>query len=94
MSWFSWNDDELTLRLRIQPKAARDRFVGPYGEDQYKVTLTAPPVDGQANKHLIKFLSNSFGLPRSRITLVSGETSRTKCLKLKSPTRLPIPVGR
>ena len=51
--------DDLLLRLVLQPKASRDAFVGLLG-DELKVAITAPPVDGQANKHLIKFLSKQF----------------------------------
>ncbi|MEJ2694932.1 MAG: DUF167 family protein, partial [Candidatus Thiodiazotropha sp.] len=47
MSWFRWEGTELILRLRVQPKASKDAFAGPYGEREYKVTLTAPPVDGK-----------------------------------------------
>jgi len=92
MSWFRWEGDDLILRLRIQPKASKDAFIGPYGEEEYKVSLTAPPLDGKANEHLLKFIAKAFGLPRSRILLVSGDRSRSKCLRLKSPTQLPIPV--
>ncbi|MCU7905211.1 MAG: DUF167 family protein [Candidatus Thiodiazotropha sp. (ex Epidulcina cf. delphinae)] len=93
MSWHRWEQDDLILHLRIQPKASRDRFVGPYGEDEYKVTITAPPVDGKANAGLIKFIAKSFRLPRSRVLLISGDASRSKCLRLKSPRHLPIPMG-
>ncbi|MEN8166107.1 MAG: DUF167 family protein [Pseudomonadota bacterium] len=92
MSWYRWEDQDLILRLRVQPKASRDAFVAPYGEDEYKITITAPPVGGQANIHLIKFLAKQFGIPRSRVSLESGETSRSKSLRLKSPTKMPIPV--
>ncbi len=92
MSWYRWEDDELVLRLRVQPKASKDAFVGPYGEDEYKVTLTAPPVDGKANDHLVRFVAKAFGVPRSRVSLESGDHSRSKCLRLKSPSRLPIPL--
>ncbi|MEJ2455518.1 MAG: DUF167 family protein [Candidatus Thiodiazotropha sp.] len=93
MSWYRWEGDELILHLRVQPKASRDALVAPYGDDEYKVTLTAPPVDGKANTHLLKFIAKTFGLPRSRVTLESGAHSRSKCLRLKSPTRLPLPLG-
>ena len=92
MSWYHWEGDELILSLRIQPKASRDAFCGPYDRDHYKVSLTAPPVDGKANSHLIKFLAKAFGLPRSQVTLESGAHSRSKRLRLKSPTLLPISV--
>jgi uncharacterized protein len=94
MSWYQWQQNDLILHLRIQPKASKDRFVGPYGENEYKVAITAPPVDGQANARLLKFIAKAFDLPRSRISLVSGETSRSKCLKLKSPRHLPIPIEK
>jgi len=92
MSWYRWEGDDLILRLRVQPKASRDAFIGPYGEQEYKVSLTAPPVEGKANEHLVKFIAKAFGLPRARITLESGDHSRSKCLRLKSPTQLPIPL--
>lgn len=93
MSWYRWEGEDLLLNLRVQPKASRDALSGPYGDNEYKVTLTAPPVDGKANAHLVKYIAKAFGLPRSRVELVSGSHSRSKCLRLKSPTRLPIPLG-
>jgi uncharacterized protein (TIGR00251 family) len=92
MSWFRWEGYDLILRLRIQPKASRDAFVAPYGEDQYKVAICSPPVEGKANTRLIAFLSKQFGLPRGRVILESGEKSRSKIIRLKSPTRLPLPL--
>lgn len=93
MTWYRWEGEDLILHLRVQPKASRDAFAGPYGEDEYKVTLTAPPVDGKANAHLTKFVAKAFGLPRSRVVLESGAHSRSKCLRLKSPKILPIEIG-
>ncbi|MCU7932913.1 MAG: DUF167 family protein [Candidatus Thiodiazotropha sp. (ex Codakia rugifera)] len=92
MSWFRWEQDDLILKLRIQPKASRDSLVGPYGENEYKITLTAPPVDGKANTQLVKFIAKAFRLPRSSVKLISGEASRSKCVRLKSPQHLPIPL--
>jgi uncharacterized protein len=93
VSWYRWEDDYLILNLRVQPKASRDALVGPYGENEYKVSLTAPPVDGKANAHLIKFIAKQFGLPRGQVCLLSGEHARSKCLRLKSPKQLPIELG-
>jgi uncharacterized protein len=93
VSWYRWEGKDLILRLRVQPKASKDAFSGPYGDNEYKITLTAPPVDGKANAHLIKFIAKAFGLPRSQVELESGAHSRSKCLRLKSPTRLPISLG-
>ncbi|MDJ0806235.1 MAG: DUF167 family protein [Gammaproteobacteria bacterium] len=93
MTWYSWEGNDLILRLRIQPNTSRDAFIAPYAEDFYKVAVSSPPVDGKANKKLIKFLSKKFGLPHSRISIESGKSSRSKSLRLKSPTQLPIPCG-
>jgi hypothetical protein len=90
VSWYRWDGNDLILNLRIQPKASRDAFVGPYGEDEYKVAITAPPVDGKANSHLLKFIAKRFGLAASQVDLVSGKSSRSKRLRLKSPRNLPI----
>ena len=92
MSWYRWEGKDLLLQLRVQPKASRDAFCGPYDSDHYKVSLIAPPVDGKANRHLLKFIAKAFGLARSEVVLESGAHSRNKRLRLKSPTLLPIPV--
>ena len=90
MSWYHWEGQDLLLNLRLQPKASRDAFIGPYGDGEYKITITAPPVDGKANAHLIRFLAKQFELPKSDIKIEAGESSRSKRLRLKSPKRLPI----
>ena len=64
MSAVTVNDGGLVLRLYIQPKASRDSIVGLHG-DEVKVAITAPPVDGQANSHLVKFLGKQFRVAKS-----------------------------
>jgi uncharacterized protein (TIGR00251 family) len=90
VTWYHWDQNDLTLHLRIQPKASRDALIGPYSENEYKIAITAPPVDGKANRHLLKFLAKTFGLPACRIELISGKNSRSKTVRLKSPRVLPI----
>lgn len=68
--------------LYVQPRASRNKVVGLQG-DELKVALTAPPVDGAANKACCVFLAKLCGLPKSSVALVSGETSRHKRLLLK-----------
>lgn len=63
-------DDGLVLRLYIQPKASRDSIVGLHG-DELKVAITAPPVDGQANSHLVKFLGKQFRVAQSLLRRAS-----------------------
>jgi uncharacterized protein (TIGR00251 family) len=93
MTWYRWEGDRLLLDLQVQPRASRDQFVGPLA-DAYKVRITAPPVDGKANDHLIRFLAKAFGVPRSRVTLVAGESSRRKAVHIEAPQALPIPASK
>ena len=69
--------DGLRLRIFLQPKAAKDQIVGLH-DDELKISITAPPVDGQANAHLLKFLSKLFKVPKSSIVLEKGELNRHK----------------
>lgn len=81
------NDDGLVLRLYIQPKASRDSIVGLHG-DEVKVAITAPPVDGRANSHLVKFLGKQFGLPKA-VVIEKGELGRHKQIKIINPQQIP-----
>ena len=80
-------DGGLELALRLTPKGGRDQIDGikhdPSGKPVLVVRVSAPPVDGAANKALLKFLSKASGVPKSRIRFISGETSRIKRLMLE-----------
>lgn len=87
-NFYQWQGDALLLQIRVQPRASKDEIVGPMG-DSLKVRITAPPVDGKANAHLIKYLAKAFGVPRSQVQLLSGETGRDKRLRIEAPRHLP-----
>ncbi len=80
--------DELLLTLYIQPKASRDTFVGLHGEE-LKVAITAPPVDGKANRHLIQFLAKQFRVAKSQVQLEKGQLGRHKQIRIIEPRQLP-----
>lgn len=86
--FFKWQDDDLILSVRVQPRAAHDAFAE-YNDEYIKIRITAPPVDGKANEHLIAFLSRTFKVARSSIQLLSGETGRNKRLLIPQPKALP-----
>ncbi len=77
MPWLTDTPDGTVLTLRLIPRAAKNAIQGEHG-DALKIRLCAPPVDGAANAALIEFLSDTLSLPRARIRLLSGKTSRTK----------------
>ncbi len=67
----------VVIALRVVPRASKSEVCGLMG-DALKVRLQAPPVDGKANKALIKFLSKELGVPQRSIEILSGETGRNK----------------
>ena len=79
-------DGRITLTLHIQPGAKTTEFAGLHG-DALKIRLAAPPVDGKANEALIKFVAETLKLPKSAVTLKSGQTSRRKVLKVNGSSR-------
>lgn len=72
----------------MQPRASHDHWAGLHG-DFFKIRLTAPPVDGKANADLTKYLAQLFGVAKSRISLLAGDTDRRKRFSIQSPTKLP-----
>lgn len=86
---YQWQGERLLLNVRVQPRASRDEIVGPHGEDALKVRITAPPVEGKANAHLLRYLAKAFSVPRAHVQLLSGDGSRIKRLSIDSPTVLP-----
>lgn len=88
-AWYQWEGNNLLLQLRIQPRASRDAFAQPMGE-AYKVCITAPPVDGKANAHLVAFLAKSFGVAKGQVEILSGETGRNKRVRICAPSKIPI----
>jgi hypothetical protein len=76
-SWLRVSGDDIVLTLHIQPGAKRTEVAGAHGE-ALKVRLNAPPVDGKANDCLIAYLADLLSLPKARVVLESGLSSRSK----------------
>jgi len=79
------------LTIRLQPRASRDEIIGIQG-DHLKVRVTAPPVEGQANAQLIRFLASTFKVSKSGVRLLAGEKGREKIVKIMAPRCLPPPI--
>ncbi len=86
--FYRWQDDTLWLSCHLQPKASSDEFVGIHGE-RVKIRITAPPVDGKANAHLIGFLAKAFGVPRQAVAIERGDSGRQKMVSIRQPSVLP-----
>lgn len=85
--WCHWQGTTLFLHIQLQPRASRDEIVGPHG-DYLKIRITAPPLEGRANKHLTKFLAICFAVSPQQITIEKGEQSRIKLVRITAPNNL------
>jgi uncharacterized protein (TIGR00251 family) len=73
------------LRVRVTPRAQSDRIVG-WRADVLQVRVRAPPADGRANASVCRLIAKRLGVGVSRITVVRGETSREKTLRVEGLT--------
>jgi uncharacterized protein (TIGR00251 family) len=85
--WYRWDGGDLLLSLRVQPRAARDEFQ--LEATRLRVRITAPPVDGAANAHLLRFLAAEFGVAVARVGLVRGVGGREKLVRIHAPSQVP-----
>jgi uncharacterized protein (TIGR00251 family) len=87
----------VTIRIYVAPRSSASKVIGEHN-GALKVALTAPPVEGAANKALVELLAKLLGVPKSAVTIVSGETSRNKTVRVEGTTvveaaRLLLPSG-
>lgn len=80
-AWLRPTPAGVELHLLVQPRASRDQLAGVQGAE-LKVRLAAPPVDGAANAACCAFFAKLCSLPKSRVILIGGESSRHKRLLL------------
>lgn len=84
MSYLSTaTDGTVLIRLHVQPKASKNRIVGLH-DGCLKMAVAAPPVEGKANKAVVKFLAEVFGIPAREVTVKSGLQSRKKVVVVKA----------
>jgi uncharacterized protein len=78
-------DGALTVDIAVKPRSSREG-VGPVLGDRLCVAVNAPPVDGKANEAVVRVLAETFGIARSAVTIVRGETGRKKTVRLAGVT--------
>jgi uncharacterized protein (TIGR00251 family) len=71
----------VTFSVKVHPRAKKNAITGEIG-DALKLSLTSPPVEGRANEACIKFFAKLLKAPRSSVTIASGQTSRTKVIRV------------
>jgi uncharacterized protein len=71
-----------TLALKVIPGAPRDEVIGMLG-DALKIKIRAPALEGRANEAIIEFLADALGLPRRGVSLLHGDKSRQKVIRIE-----------
>ena len=74
------------VALRVQPRASRERVSGISGTE-WRLSITAPPVEGKANAACVEFFARGLRVPKSAVTIVAGETSRHKRIEIEGVTQ-------
>jgi uncharacterized protein (TIGR00251 family) len=82
MIQYSEKDRGLTFAVRIVPRASRSEIVGEY-DGALRVRIAAPPVEGAANRELIRLLARTFKLPKNAVDIVSGGGSKSKLVRIR-----------
>jgi uncharacterized protein (TIGR00251 family) len=77
MLWMQETHEGVIFKVTVQPRGARNEIVGLRG-DALKIKLTAPPVEGAANKMCVEFLAKSLKVRKSDVEIVQGQRSRAK----------------
>jgi uncharacterized protein len=81
-AWISEKDGGVIIRVKVKPRASRERIEGE-GPEGLVVRLTAPPVDNAANEALVGLLAKTLGVAKSAATVVSGGKSRSKTVRVE-----------
>ena len=75
----------VSFAVKVHPHARKNAITGELG-DALKLSLTTPPVDGRANEACIEFFAKLLKVPRSSVTIASGQTSRNKVIRVAGVT--------
>lgn len=81
--------DGVVLSIRLLPRSSRCEIAG-IQDENLKIKITAPPVEGRANEECIRFLSEWLGVRKSRISIVAGHKSKNKKIAVSDLTEAEI----
>ncbi|MGC8743803.1 MAG: DUF167 domain-containing protein [Verrucomicrobiia bacterium] len=86
LSWCTERDNAIILSIKVQPRASKNSIILPVDKSTefIKITITAPPVDSEANNKLVEFLSDILDRPKSSIQIIKGHTSKMKIVAVYS----------
>ena len=78
--WMKIKDESVNIEVRVVPNSSRNSITAE--EDYIKIKLTAPPVDNKANTAIIEFLAKRLKVPKTSVSIISGQTSKNKIISL------------
>ena len=70
--------------VRAVPNAPESKILEVMDDESIKISVNAQPEKGKANKELVKFIANQFGVEKSKVSILSGESARIKIVKVSS----------
>ncbi|MDI6828442.1 MAG: DUF167 domain-containing protein [Armatimonadota bacterium] len=73
--------EKALLKVKVSPRGSRNQIMG-WQDDVLLVKITAPPIEGSANKACMEFLADRLGIKKSQISLIMGATSREKTFEI------------
>lgn len=79
--YFEITGNDIIVKVKIVPGSSKNKIIGAYN-DALKITITAPPIEGKANKKCITYLAKYFDVAKSKIEIISGRTSKNKLIKI------------
>jgi len=82
-------ESHIEIPVRLKPRGSRDELLGMRG-GVLEAKVTAPPVDGRANKALCKLVAKRVGAAPSRVSVVRGAKSREKVLRVEGVDRYAV----
>jgi len=72
----------MKIQVKVIPRSSKNQLIQ-NSDGSYKIKLTAPPVDGEANEQLILFLSKEMNIPKNKIHILKGKTGKQKILEIE-----------
>ena len=75
----------VTFAVRIVPRASRSEIAGEH-EGAFRIRIAAPPVEGAANRELIRLLAKKFGFAQNSVEIISGNASKNKIIRITGAT--------
>lgn len=74
----------MKLAVYISPNASKNQVVDRNESGEYKIKVQSPPVEGAANKCLIKYIAGLYGISKSKVKIIRGDMSRHKLIEIDS----------